>query len=99
VDYFKQFEAEKVVTRFNRNTGVPKKVWVQKSGAKNEVFDLWGYAYAALARLIRRKGLDLELAAKRIQKMREPKPARPNPPPAQPYGAPPGMVRVDNPWM
>lgn len=56
-DYFKQLTAEKIVIR--RSNGYPYKAWWLKPGQRNEVLDLWVYAYAALIGLLER-GWDLE---------------------------------------
>jgi phage terminase large subunit GpA-like protein len=43
--YFSQLVAERLVTKFTH--GIPHKVWVKASGARNEALDCFVYAYAA----------------------------------------------------
>ncbi len=45
-EYFKGLTAEKQVTK--KVNGIFKKVWVKKSGARNEPLDLFNYNYAAV---------------------------------------------------
>lgn len=45
-EYYKQLTAERAVTKYKN--GFPTKVWVKKSGDRNEVFDCEVYGYAAL---------------------------------------------------
>lgn len=47
--YFEQFASERRITRYER--GRPKRSWQPRSGARNEAFDTFIYAFAALTGL------------------------------------------------
>jgi phage terminase large subunit GpA-like protein len=71
-EFFKQYEAESLVTRFKR--GFPVRVWALGSGRRNEALDLFGYNYAVLCGL-EAMGLNLNREARRAgQSTPEPRP-------------------------
>ena len=87
-DYFKQFRAERLVTRYKR--GFPVKVWEKRSGRRNEALDLRAYNYAVLCGL-EAQGLDLNREARRAAALAQGKappaetpPTAPPPPPTAP---------------
>lgn len=95
--YFRQFAAEKIVTRFKR--GFPIKEWHRTSGRPNEALDLHGYNYAVLCGLELRLRLDLNKECDRIERRqmarREGAPVAPRP--AAPSAPPP--VRPADPYL
>jgi phage terminase large subunit GpA-like protein len=71
-DYFKQYRAEALVTRYKR--GFPVQVWEKRSGQRNEALDLRAYNYAVLCGL-ETMGLNLNREARRAgQSTPEPRP-------------------------
>lgn len=84
-EYFDQLTAEKCITKY-RN-GYPVKVWVKRSGDRNESFDMEVYAYAALLFLYTRYAratfwpqLEKELAKKQTAPQNADQPPTPAPP-------------------
>ena len=103
-DFFKQYRAERLVTRYKN--GFPKRIWEKRSGWRNEALDLRGYNYAVLCGL-ERMGLNLEREAQRISQPRPQPPAKPQPAPAGAPGpevgasppAPAGVTLPSDPYL
>jgi len=65
-DYFKQYRAERLVTRYKRGFAVL--VWEKRSGRRNEALDLRAYNYAVLCGL-EAMGLNLSREARRAAQL------------------------------
>jgi len=61
--YFDQLTSERRITKFE--AGRPKRVWVPRSHVRNEAFDTFVYAFAALCGL-QAVGLNLDIEAARL---------------------------------
>lgn len=101
-DYYKQLTAEKCITKY-RN-GFAQKIWVKKSGDRNEAFDMEVYAYAALLFLYTRynratfwQQLEKELAKKLTKPHNADEPAAPGEPPPDDEPPPPAPVKRSRP--
>jgi len=84
-EYFKQYRAERLVTKYKNGFAV--RVWKTNSGARNEALDMRGYNYAVLCGL-EAQGLDLGREARRATAPAQP-PPQPAAPAPQPTTAPP----------
>ena len=50
-DFYQQLTAEKNITRYDKQTGQPKRIWVLPSGRRNEVLDCMNYNFGAAIRV------------------------------------------------